>query len=156
MKLIGSISLALILALGVIAQDKADFKEVDLGFMKMTIPAGLIDQKVKGIDGGFWEFVGDGLTLRVDKNIDCWRPTFEKQDPKYDYSEELLEIDGIRAQIFNLHKGYVMAGANYGIAKDGKIGLGIFLTGIGDVKEKTKEIGQKIFMSVKFKSKETK
>ena len=138
----------LLLTATIYAQNSAAEKEVDLGFLQMKIPALLLDKKIRGVDGGAYRYEGEGLTLDVDYNPDCYRPTFERRDPAYDYAEEALSIDGIRAKIWSIRGGRFMAGANYGTMQ-GKIGLGIYLSGDDNQREKIQEIARKIFLSVK-------
>ena len=141
--------LFLLVSVSVSAQTDSSYKEIDLGFLRMTIPAFFVDQKVKGIEGGAYEYKGRGLTLSVDYNPACFRPTFERTDPAYDYAEEALSIDGIRAKIWSMRGNPFTAGANYGTIQ-GKVGLGIYLSGNDNDREKVTEMARKIFLSVKF------
>jgi hypothetical protein len=131
------------------AQDK--MQEVDLGFMTITMPSSFVDQKAKGTEGGYWKFAGEGFLLHIDHNAACYRPTFERRDPVYDMTEEFLTIDGYKAVIWSKRGGTFTAGANYKILKDDKIGLGIYLDSKDDIREQTKELARKIFLSVKFR-----
>lgn len=128
-----------------------DLKEVDLGFLKLSIPSRLVDQKAKGIEGGYWKFIGDGMVLSVDRNVDAWRPTFERDYPSY--KEDVILIDGVRSRLWSFSdeaKSHFVYGANYATEKNHRVGLGIYLQ--SDSKN-LEELATKVFLSVRFVSK---
>ena len=130
--------------------DYNDLKEVDLGFIKISIPSALQKQEKKCIEGGCWKFADDEIVVSVDWNIDAWRPTFQRQYPSY--AEELILVDNVRARFWSFQdksRFKFISGANYATEKDHRIGLGIYLSSV-DVD--TRELAKKVFSTVKFTS----
>ena len=123
-----------------------NLKEIDLGFLKINIPDRLQSQEYKCIEGSCWKFRDNDTVFDIDKNVDAWRPTFERRYESY--AEEAVVIDNVRAKIWSFqYNGRFVAGANYGIEKRSQIGLGIYLQSRSiDIRD----VAKKIFLSAKF------
>ena len=158
LRLTSILFLALITLVPIVAQqnstpttqnrDKVEFKEVDLGFIKLEVPAALQKQDPKCIEGGCWQFSGSGMVLSVDWNVDCWRPTFERNYRSY--TEDIVLVDEVRARLWSFKKDENTTfqwGANYATEKGYTIGLGIYFSSNS---KNDGDIAKRIFNSVKF------
>lgn len=129
--------------------DYSKLREVDLGFITLSIPDQLQKQEKKCIEGGCWKFADDEVVVSVDRNQAAWRPTYERTCPGY--SEEVLIVDGIRARFWSFpdtkSEFRFISGANFGTERNHQIGLGIYLS---SKTLDTRELAKKVFASVIF------
>lgn len=129
---------------------ETEFKEIDLGPLRLSIPAELKEVPQTCLDGGCWKYANGQTVLEIDNSDYAYRPTFERKYPSY--TEEVVIVDDIKAKFWSFEDhGRFISGAMYGTGKDSKGRLGIyFQSGASD----TRALAKQIFASVRFGSRE--
>jgi hypothetical protein len=135
-----------------------DWQKIETKYFSLYMPKELKQKEGKCIDSAFCDkFISENLFLGVDINVDANYATFERSYPSY--SERYFWIDGAFAWIWSYenegeNKGTYKysSGAIYRFKENSNYRIGMHLHSKNTI---TKEIGEKIFRSIKFNYKPT-